>query len=298
MADEERKESRLLIPGQSEIVVPRDSLDRLVSLWLHGKSPASQRAYRSDVDRFLRFVGKPIHQVTLGDLQDYAAQLDVAGLAAATRSRRLAAVKSLLAFGCRLGLLPVDVGQPLKLPKRKDTLAERILTEDEVKRLIAATRTERDRALVTLMYVGGLRVSEACNLRWRDVKARKEGAQCTVLGKGSKTRVVLISASCYELVLRMKGKSGPNEPVFRSQKKGALSTVQAWRIVHRAAEDADLELGASPHFLRHSHASHALDHGAPISLVRDTLGHASLETTGRYLHAKPNESSSRFLPDV
>jgi integrase/recombinase XerD len=68
------------------------------------------------------------------------------------------------------------------------------------------------------------------------------------------------------------------------------------RIVRKAAERAGIELPVSPHWFRHAHASHALDRGAPIHLVQATLGHASITTTGRYLHARPSDSSSRFLP--
>ena len=67
-------------------------------------------------------------------------------------------------------------------------------------------------------------------------------------------------------------------------------------IVRQAADRAGIELPVSPHWFRHAHASHALDRGAPIHLVQATLGHASITTTGRYLHARPNDSSSRFLP--
>ena len=69
-----------------------------------------------------------------------------------------------------------------------------------------------------------------------------------------------------------------------------------WRIVKAAAQRAGIEGPVSPHWLRHAHASHALDRGAPIHLVQATLGHASITTTGRYLHARPKESSSKFLP--
>jgi len=84
--------------------------------------------------------------------------------------------------------------------------------------------------------------------------------------------------------------------VFRSRKHGAaLKTVAVLRIVRQAPRRAGVELPVSPHWLRHAHASHALDRGAPIHLVQATLGHASITTTGRYLHARPNDNSSRFL---
>jgi integrase/recombinase XerD len=118
----------------------------------------------------------------------------------------------------------------------------------------------------------------------------------TVWGKGEKERTVVVSATTWAALqaLRRPG-DGPDDPVFRSRKGGRLSPAQAWRIVRKAAKRAGVELPVSPHFLRHAHASHALERGAPIHLVQATLGHASVATTGRYLHARPEDSSSRYV---
>lgn len=83
--------------------------------------------------------------------------------------------------------------------------------------------------------------------------------------------------------------------MFKSQKGGALDETMIHRIVKAAAVRAGIQGNVSAHWLRHSHASHALDRGANIALVRDTLGHSSLAVTSRYTHAKPNESSALHL---
>jgi integrase/recombinase XerD len=86
--------------------------------------------------------------------------------------------------------------------------------------------------------------------------------------------------------------------MFPSRKGGGhLDASQVRRIVYAAAKKAGLEQKVSPHWMRHAHASHALDRSAPIHLVQATLGHSSVSTTGRYLHARPTESSSFYLPD-
>ena len=89
------------------------------------------------------------------------------------------------------------------------------------------------------------------------------------------------------------------EPAEIRSRKGAnggvLRPTAVLRVVQRAARLAGIELAVSPHWFRHAHASHALDRGAPIHLVQATLGHASITTTGRYLHARPQDSSGRFL---
>jgi integrase/recombinase XerD len=141
-----------------------------------------------------------------------------------------------------------------------------------------------------------VRVSEVGGLYWRDVQANGDGAQITVFGKGGKTRAIQLPASVATALAKLRGDAGGDDPVFRSRKHGsALHTVAVLRVVRQAARRAGIELPVSPHWLRHAHASHALDRGAPIHLVQATLGHASITTTGRYLHARPNDSSSRFL---
>jgi integrase/recombinase XerD len=269
--------------------------EHLIELWLHNRSEHTRRAYRADVDRFRAFIGRPLPAVTLGDLQDFSDSL--ASLKPASRVRTLAAVKSLLAFGHRLGYLPFDVGRALKLPGRREGLAARILEETDVHRMLALEPGRRNRVLLRLLYASGVRVAEVCALRWMDVQDRKEGAgQISVFGKGEKERQILLPASVYQELLTLRGGASADAPVFRSRKGGhALDTSQVLRIVRAATKRAGLEDKVSPHWLRHSHATHALERGAPIHLVAATLGHASVATTGKYLHARPTDSSARYL---
>ncbi len=178
----------------------------------------------------------------------------------------------------------------------KDTQAERILPEETVIRMVTGEARPRNRALLRVLYGAGLRVSELTGLRWRDVSERDDTAQITVYGKGGKTRHVLLSAGTWEALLEIRGDAGPDDAVFRSSRGGGpLDARQARRIVAAAALRAGIDAKVSPHWLRHAHASHALDRGAAIHLVQATLGHSSVATTGRYLHARPTESSSKYL---
>lgn len=285
----------LVLVGEAPAVARQaDSDEGLLRLWLHGRSAHTQRAYLADVGRFLAFVGKPLPAVTLRDLQAWEDSL--AGLSDATRRRRLAAVKSLLTAGQKMGYLRFNVGAAKTLPKSKNTLAERILPEADVQRMLALETGARNSALLRLLYVSGVRVSEACGLCWRDVQPRPDGqAQITVFGKGGKTRAVLLPAGVAGAVMALREGAGQDDPVFRSRKGGALHPSQVHRILRAAGRRAGIEAPVSPHWLRHAHASHALDRGAPIHLVQATLGHASVATTGRYLHARPSDSSSLYL---
>jgi integrase/recombinase XerD len=272
---------------------------QLLEIWLHGRSAHTRRAYRADVARFSRQAGKPFEQVTLSDLQIFADSLD--DLAPASRYRVLSSVKSLFAFGHRLGFLAFDVGRALRLPAIRNRLPERILPEAEVHRILSLESNSRNRAILTLLYASGIRVSELCGLSWGDLQANGEGGQISVFGKGGATRVIQLPASVWKMLVSLRPeKAESNSPVFVSRKnkssEGRLRPLAVVLIVKAAAIRAGVEAAVSPHWFRHAHASHALDRGAPIHLVQSTLGHSSITTTGRYLHARPNDSSSRFLP--
>jgi len=272
---------------------------RIVDLWLSLKASLhTRRAYAAELARFLGFVSKPLARVTLSDLQAWREHLGQGSLKPASINRALTAVKSLLAFAQETGYLPFNVGAAVKLHPHRDPLAQRILEESQVARLIDAAPEGRNRVLLKLLYASGVRVSEVCGLKWADTLARQEGGQITVYGKGGKTRTVLLKPKVWQQLLAIRGEAKAVDPVFRSRKGGgALDVSQVRRIVYVAARKAGLEQKVSPHWMRHAHASHALDRRAPIHLVQATLGHASVATTGRYLHARPTESSGLYLPD-
>ena len=270
--------------------------ERLLEMWLDGLSNHTVDSYRRYVGLFLDFVNKPLHLVTLADLQLWRRTLDY--LAPSSQGTAMAAVKSLLSFGHRLGVLPTNVGIGVKSPKVKDTLNERILSESEVMAMISLETDQRNRVMLRLLYAGGLRVSELCALKWKDLIARNQSGQVTVFGKGGKTRVVLLPPGVWQELSQLRGKSRGEEPVLPSRQGGGhLDRSQVYRIVRAAAKQAGIEGKVSPHWLRHAHASHSLERGAPLHLVQATLGHSSVATTERYLHARPNDSSAMYLPE-
>jgi integrase/recombinase XerD len=267
--------------------------DQLIALWLHDRSPHTQRAYRADVERFLR--ARPDLQVVMvHDLLVYAAGLEGRP---ATRARSLSAIKSLLSFAHRTGYLTFNVGTAIRVPKASDHLAERILCEADVHRLInLGTTNTRDQVMLRTLYASGLRVSELASLIWRNVIHRPQGTQLNVIGKGNKARSIVLSAATGKELDKLRlDPPDPAAPVFRSRRGVALTGRGIREVVYKAVARAGLEAGVSPHWFRHAHASHALDRGAPIHLVQQTLGHTSVATTGRYLHARPQESSALHL---
>ncbi len=285
--------SRIVTPE----VQPRDITKRLVEMWLHGLSPQTIERYRRTSRRFLDFVNKPLHSVTLAELQGW--QMTLSDLSPSSQRTALATIKSLLSFGHNIGLLSENIGLQMRKPKAKDCLHERILSEQEVQSMIAQELCERNRVILLLLYSSGLRVSELCQLTWKDLKSRGNSGQVTVLGKGSKTRTVLLPAAVWNEIMHLRLYAHSGDAVFCSREgddKGRhLDRTQVYRIVAAAAKRAGIEGRVSPHWLRHSHASHSLEHGAPIHLVQATLGHSDITTTSRYLHARPDDSSALYL---
>jgi integrase/recombinase XerD len=289
-------ETRITTHPQFTLTGSDADLDqRVIAMWLHGKSEASQKTYRYTVGQFRAVIAKPLRLVTLEDLQQYGNHL--IGKAPATQARAVNTLKSLFRFAHECGYLPFNPAVPLKAPKVKDTLAERILDELDVLRLIDAVRSHpRNHLMLYLTYASGCRVSELVGLKWRDVKRRGEAGQVTLFGKGGKTRVVLLPAKVWRSLMAFQPAAfNPDSPIFVSRNGGHLSTRWVEKIVKAAAIKAGLPEAVCPHFLRHSHASHALENGASIALVQQSLGHSDLKTTSRYTHARPNESSSNFL---
>lgn len=276
------------------MVSSRDS--QIIGLWLHSQaSPHTRGCYGRDSGRLLDHVRKPLSRITLGDLQSFAQSLEDDGLAPISRARTIAAIKSLFGFCHRMRYLSANPAAELVLPRYENQLAERVLSEEDVQRLLAAEAEPRCHILLNLLYLAGLRVSEACSLRWRNLHIRGDAGQVTVFGKNGRTRAITLPASMWTELIALRGAAGAEDPVFPSRTGRPLDRGRVRMIVRQAVGRVGVAGAVSPHWLRHAHASHALDHGAPIHLVQATLGHSSVATTSRYLHARPGDSSARFV---
>jgi integrase/recombinase XerD len=272
--------------------------EELVSIWMRSKnlSHNTRRAYTGDVANLFGFLygrGRTMRSTTVGDMSLWMETLTGAP---ASIARRMAAAKSLFSFGQRTGYLTFNVGSMLKLPKIPDHLAERILTEDQVLKLLRAAKGLAHGPIIDFMYSTGARVSEAVSVTWRQVHERPDGgATITLHGKGDKTRTAQMSAAYYAPLKAARGDAKAGDLVFHTNQGHRVHPTSVWKTVRAAAKKADIEEHVSSHWFRHAHASHAMDHGAPVSMVRDSLGHSSLATTGRYVHAKAGDGSGNYL---
>lgn len=287
-----------IIPGAQILTSARND-DDLVDSWTRVKGASSsntKEAYARIAVEFLSFFNRPIATLTIDDLQDYTDSLKA--FSVATQRQRIFAIKSLLSYGQKTGYLQFNVGAALTAPKLKTELAQKLLTEEDIFKLIHSEQNPRNRLLLRLLYVSAARISEALALKWEDLTPREPGGQVTIFGKGGKTRQVLIPEPLWSDL--NSARTERDDFVFPSPKNQGepLCRKSGWYIVKQASRRAGINWKTSCHWLRHAHATHALKRTADIKLVSKTLGHSSIAVTNVYLEAQPDESSSVFLMAV
>lgn len=271
----------------------------LVKLWLARRPKTTRRAYEQDLTWWRKrglFVAGGLRAMRLLHVHQ---ALEGVERESATTTRRISSLRSLLSFGHRVGYLEINIGAVIQTAPAPNKLAERILEPDEVLRLLAAASDSprqgaRDHLFCRMAYVSGARVSELVRLDWDHVHPASDGgATLTLRVKGGKTRHIWITEGTAAELAGFKPE-GAEGPIFRSRYGGRLAVRDAERLVEAAAARAGLRK-VSPHWLRHGHATHSLERGATILEVSSDLGHASVATTSRYLHARPGPGSARFL---
>jgi integrase/recombinase XerD len=174
--------------------------------------------------------------------------------------------------------------QRIPFPRRERTLPL-ILSREEVKALLEAPRQLRDRAVLTALYGSGLRVSEATQLKPRDIDARRN-VLWVRHGKGSKDRQTLLPPKLLELLRTYWRIERPGDWIFPSARNRArpIAPQVVFLACRSAARVAGISKPVHPHSLRHAFATHLLESGTNLRTIQILLGHANLETTARYLH--------------
>jgi integrase/recombinase XerD len=270
--------------------------------WLvveRGRANNTIDAYRRDLaqyDAWLRSQGVDPGEASVADIERFLAERSASGAAKSSMARQFSAIRMLHRFMVEEGFrrddpagLAEGVSKPAGIPKP--------LSEDEVTSLIASVsgdepRDLRDRALLEFLYATGARVSEVCGLNLADLDM--EVSLVRLFGKGSKERVVPFGSVAHQaleswlssgrfamepLRWRMKDDS---YAVFLGGRGTRLSRQVAFQVVRDAGLRAGIDREVSPHALRHTCATHLLDHGADLRIVQEMLGHASITTTQVY----------------
>lgn len=274
-------------------------IDRFLdALWMErGLSRNTLAAYRRDLSGFAQWLSEQRQCVLLTaqreDLLAYLAARVSAEAKPRTLARLLSSLRSFYQQAVRDGCLSADPSERIDAPRLGRSLP-RSLTESDVERLINAPDTDtalglRDRAMLELLYASGLRVSELVELRVLQLNLR-QGVVRT-LGKGSKERLVPLGEVASDWLERylctarselLKGHE--SDGLFVTRRGTGMSRQAFWYLIKRHAQQAGVHKPLSPHTLRHSFATHLLNHGADLRVVQMLLGHSDLSTTQIYTH--------------
>jgi integrase/recombinase XerD len=267
-------------------------------------SPRTLEAYGRDLNKLASFAEEAgidtAEAIDLGTVSGWLSKLSRDGLGARSAARHLSAVRGLMKFLLREGALSTDPTELSARPKFGRRLP-RTLSEAEVLRLLEAPDTTtlrglRDRAMLSVSYAAGLRVSELVGLTPGDVDLKR--GIVSAFGKGGKRRLVPLGQLTLEHLqayLRVRDEASTESsssarkktraPVlFPSPRGGALTRQGFWKIVGSYARGIGLRGRVYPHQLRHSFATHLLTGGADLRSVQTMLGHASIATTEIYTH--------------
>ena len=254
-------------------------------------------AYERDLRQFFNYLAdtgiQGVDQLQPPILVKYLRNLQADGLRATSISRKLAAIRNYCQYAVRERVLKKDpsgmiesMKTPLRLPK--------VLDEKEIAALLEQPAEMkpsglRDRAMLELMYATGVRVSELVSLKVNDVNMDMGYIRC--FGKGSKERIVPMGEIAQSAVRDYLNRGRPKllsrslEDTLFLNRRGQKMTRQAfWLIIQAKARQAGIAKTVTPHMLRHSFATHLLDHGADLRAVQEMLGHVDITTTQIYTH--------------
>lgn len=267
-----------------------------------GYSENTIAAYRRDLEQFFGFYGEYANQVPVKidtvnkvAIRHYLGMLTESGLEISSISRKLASLKAFFKFAARQGYVDSNPAALILSPKTKKRLPV-VLTEEEIGRAIQLPDDntlvgKRNRAILELFYSTGIRLAELLALNIGDVNFNR--LTLRVLGKGSKERIVpygkKAAAALDDYLSWRKNEYGAlalNSPLFISSRGGRVSRPLVQKLIARLLQSVSEQAHLSPHVLRHSFASHLLDHGADLNAVKELLGHSSLSTTQLYTHIR------------
>ncbi len=261
-------------------------------------SPHTVRAYLRDLAAFESFLSEQRLELTTAThaaIRGYLGNL-AARLTPSSRARNLASIKALYRFLAREGVVAVNPAKNVRTPKLPRSLPH-FLPVDEAFAVVESpgsrsARDLRDRAILEVLYGGGLRISELCSLSLQDWD--REGRVLRVFGKNSKERLCPIhrkAASALDAYLERRGELLKKNNIrleaaalFLNHRGGRLRPRSVARHLAEYARRCGLARTVNPHSLRHSFATHLLAGGADVRSIQELLGHASLSTTQRYTH--------------
>jgi integrase/recombinase XerD len=283
------------------------TLETLISAFLNygkvekGLSANTIAAYKRDLQKYSAFVEErklKFDRVSRDDIVDFLSGLYRRKLDSRTVARHLVSVRNLFRFALAEEVISEDPTLNLESPKVRKSLPS-YLRGEEVERLLEQPDVStpvglRDRAIIEMLYSTGLRVSELAGLRVSDLEMRMGCLHC--IGKGDKERLVPVGRKALEAVQQYLSTGRPEllrdrrsegqapQQLFVSNSGYPIDRITIWRILRQYGNQAGIRTNLSPHKLRHSFATHLLEHGADLRSVQLMLGHADISTTQIYTH--------------
>ncbi|MFA6570633.1 MAG: site-specific tyrosine recombinase XerD [Bacteroidota bacterium] len=263
-----------------------------------GLSQNTKESYFHDLERYAEYLNSlnlsSYSKAKPKNISDFLFVLSEFGLSPVSRSRYLSAIRGIHKFLLSTNKLDSNPAENIDIPKSSKKLPE-TLTINDVNKILEQPDTSkpagvRDRAILELLYACGLRVSELCTLRIKDIIVEAEIIR--VFGKGSKERIVPIGSSALDWInqylLKVRHlfvKRGKTEDIlFLNQRGTQLSRMSIWKLVQSSARKAEIQIHVHPHIFRHSFATHLLEGGADLRAVQEMLGHSDISTTQIYTH--------------
>jgi integrase/recombinase XerD len=254
-------------------------------------------AYREDLEAYSAFLsGKGVTSVSASgknDIINFMFSQKDHGIAANSIARRLAAIRMFYRFLVRERVLKDDPTSLIDSPKLWKKIPE-TLSVNEIEALLAQPEARtlqgiRDRAILETLYATGMRVSEAVNLKVDDLNLDVGFLRC--IGKGNKERVIPLGKKAISSVSKYLASVRPallkkrsSDSLFVSRLGSKISRQSFWKLIKRYAKQARIKKPMKPHTLRHSFATHLLEHGADLRSVQEMLGHSNIATTQIYTH--------------
>lgn len=254
--------------------------------------------YLIDITEFITYCNnfkKNYLNIKYTDIKSYLTHLYEKKYKSTTISRKISALRTFYAFLYDKNIVDKNVFEYITLPKKEKRLPKYLSNDDidEIFKIIDISTPLgiRNRLILELLYGSGLRVSELCNIKLSDIDFSNKSIR--IIGKGKKERIVYYGEPCKRIIdLYLNGTrdeilgKNKNEYLIIGNKKSnkSLSVRSVELILNNIIESTSLNKKASPHTLRHTFATHLLNDGCDILIVKELLGHSSLDTTGIYTH--------------
>ncbi len=258
------------------------------------------RAYHSDILSFLLWLDStPVEQTDHTKLKDYLVFIQRFNYSKTTLSRKIAAIRTFYRFLYREKIIETNPANSVHAPKKNKTLPK-FLTGKEIEQILNNIKIEtpagyRNRTILELLYATGMRISELSNLNFGNLNLEEN--EITVMGKGSKERIVLVSTRAKDFLEKylktvrymVKEEGEPPEenedsPVFINKTGYRLQPQSIRTVLNDIVKKIELPKKVTPHVFRHSFATKLLENGADLRVVQELLGHASISNTQIYTH--------------